>query len=128
MRPFGTMALLCACAFAVPMAGADTIGHVETFASGTLATLDQNPVVTAVLSQPGTVNGVTYTNWSFWLNDGTGSLAGFGHMPAGSAYTPTLGDAISVSGTYSPFHQIPELGTLTAIGLVSSGNSVPAPA
>jgi hypothetical protein len=99
---------------------------VEGQASGTPATIDQNPVITAILSQPGTVNGLTYTNWAFLANDGTGSLTVFGHMPAGNPYVPTVGDAITASGTYSPFHQIPEVASLTAISQVSSGNALPA--
>jgi autotransporter-associated beta strand protein len=84
-------------------------------------------VITAILSQPGTVNGDPYTNWSFLVNDGTGSLDIFGHMPTGSTYIPTVGDAINLSGTYSPFDSVPEIGTLTAISKVSSGNPVSGP-
>jgi hypothetical protein len=50
----------------------------------------------------------------------------FGAMPSGG-YTPTVGNAISAAGTYSPFHQLPELETLTAISQISTGNAVPAP-
>lgn len=93
--------------------------------SGTLTTYDSNPVITAILSQPGTLDGYTYTSWSFLAQDSTGSLDMFGALPSGSSYVPTVGDAISVSGTYSPFHQIPEIGTMTLISLISSGNPVP---
>jgi hypothetical protein len=109
---------------------ADNAFNIFTDPSGTLVTYDNAsgnyPVITAILSQPGTVNGRTYTSWSFLAQDSTGSLDIFGALPGGSSYVPTVGDAISVSGTYSPFHQIPEIGTMTAISPISSGNSVPA--
>ncbi|MGA2498621.1 MAG: IPT/TIG domain-containing protein, partial [Tepidisphaeraceae bacterium] len=103
-----------------------SIATAEGKPSGSLVTLDQNPVITAILSQPATVNGLTTNSWAFLVNDGTGSIDVYGTMPSGSTYTPTVGDAIVVSGTYSPYNQIPELGTLTAISKVSSGNPVPA--
>jgi hypothetical protein len=113
----------------VAQATASTIAQVEAQASGTPATLDQNPVVTAVVTIQGTFNGKSYPSNSFLVNDGTGSMEIFGvpNPPASPSYTPTVGDAITVSGTYSPFHQIPEIGTVTAISKVSGGNPVPAP-
>ena len=113
------------------MLSAASVATVEGQASGSPATIDnaggQYPVVTAILSQPGTVNGLSYTNWAFFANDGTGSINVFGHMPAGNTYTPTVGDTLTVSGTYSPYHQIPELASIAAISKASSGNAVPAP-
>ena len=108
---------------------ADDIATIEGQASGTTVTLDststRHPIVTAILSQPGTFNGRTYTSWSFTVNDGTGSLVVFGSIPAG--YTPTVGDEITVAGTWSPYHQLPEVGTVTAITRVSQNNPVPPP-
>ncbi len=109
------------------IAEATSVGVAVTQASGTLTSLDnsagQYPVITYIASQPGSGDGYTYTNWAVFANDGTGSLELFGTMPGG--YTPALGDAVSASGTFSPFHNIPELGTLTAIAQQSTGNSVP---
>jgi hypothetical protein len=109
---------------------ADNAFNIFTDPSGTLVTYDNAsgnyPVITAILSQPGTVNGRTYTSWSFLAQDSTGSLDMFGALPSGSSYVPTVGDGISVSGTYSPFHQIPEVGTMTSISLISSGHAAPA--
>jgi PEP-CTERM motif len=85
------------------------------------------PVVSAILSAPGTIDGYTYTRYVFLAADSTGSLDIFG-LPTGSAYVPTVGDAISLSGTYSPFDSIPEVGTLTSITLQSSGKAVSTPA
>ncbi len=106
---------------------ASTIAQVETQASGSPATLDNNPVITYIASMPGSGDGYTYTNYAILANDGTGSLDLFGHLPVGSTYVPTVGDAISVSGTYSPFDNIPEIATMTSISLVESGDPVPAP-
>ena len=52
----------------------------------------------------------------------------FGTMPTGSTYTPTLGDAITATGEYYPFHQTPELEYLTAISPVASREPVSVPA
>jgi hypothetical protein len=110
------------------VASATTISSIEALPTGTATTLDgSNAVITSILSQPGTFNGKTYSAWSFTANDGTGSLFVYGALPTGSNYVPTVGDAINVSGKYSPYHQIPELGTLTAISSVSSGNAVASP-
>ena len=58
---------------------AASVAQFEALASGTVGTLDQNPVISAILSQPGTVNGFTYSNWAVLLNDGTGSIDLFGN-------------------------------------------------
>ena len=110
---------------------ADDAATIYSDATGTLVTWDdasgQYPVIDAVLSQAGATSGThTYTSWSFLAQDGDGSLDVFGSL-SGLGYTPTVGDAISVSGTYSPFHQIPEIETVTAITLQSSGNTPAAP-
>jgi hypothetical protein len=106
---------------------ASSIATIEGQASGSPATLDQNPVITYIASQPGTGDGYTYSNYAFLANDGTGSLNIFGHLPTGSTYVPTVGDAISAAGTFSPFNGIPEVASLTAIAQVSSGNIPPGP-
>jgi len=110
---------------------ADDAATIFTDPTGTAVTWDnasgQYPVIDAILSQAGaTVGGHTFTSWSFLAKDGDGSLDVFGSL-SGLGYTPTVGDAISVSGTYSPFHQIPEIGTVTAITLQSSGNAPAGP-
>ncbi|MGA2246167.1 MAG: DUF5689 domain-containing protein [Verrucomicrobiota bacterium] len=113
---------------AVPasIAPAQNAATIETEPSGTAVTY--TATITAILSQAGsTLDGYTYNNWSFLANDGTGSLDIFGHLPTGSTYTPTVGDQITLSGTYSPFDMIPEIGTLTSIAQVSTGNPVPGP-
>ena len=107
-------------------ASAANVAAIEGGGTGAV-TLNSSPVITAILSQPGTVNGDTYTGWSFLVQDSSGSLDVYGKLPTGSTYTPTVGDAVSLSGTYSPYHQIPEIGTLTSISGTPSGTTVPGP-
>ena len=101
--------------------------------TGTLVTYDNAsgayPVITAILSQPvvGTLDGYTYTKWAMFAADSTGSLDVYGALPGTTSFTPAVGDAISVSGTYSPYDQIPELATLTSLNLFSTGNAVSSP-
>jgi PEP-CTERM motif len=110
---------------------ADDAATIFGDTSGTLITYDNAsgayPVVSAILTAPGTVDGYTYSRYVFLAEDSTGSLDIFG-LPTGSAYVPTVGDAIELSGTYSPFDSIPEVGTLTSITLQSQGNGVSTPA
>ncbi len=87
--------------------------------SGTSVTLDNNSVVSAILSQPGTADTSAH-DWSILVNDGTGSIDLFAAtLPDG--YTPTVGDVLSVSGTWSPFDSIPEIAP-TAITVITPGN------
>ena len=111
---------------------ASTIATVETQATGTSAAIgqtgDPTPVVTSILSLAGTYTegslSKTYTSDAFLVNDGTGSLEFFG-TPAALGYTPTLGDGLSATGTYSPFHQIPEVASPFAITASTTGNAIP---
>ncbi len=110
------------------LAQSGNISYIENnVASGTTGvSITSDPVITAILSQAGVTDGKTYSSWSFLVNDGTGSMDVFGALPSG--YTPAVGDAISVTGKYSPYNQIPELTTNApfSISQVSSGNTVPA--
>jgi hypothetical protein len=118
----------------VALSGANAFGSsassIESDPSGTLVTYDNAsgayPVVSAILSQPGTLDGYTYTKYVFLAADSTGSLDIFG-LPSGSTYVPTLGDGLSISGTYSPFDAIPEIGTTTSVIQESTGNAVSSP-
>ena len=114
-------------------AHASTVAQVEAQPSPTNGqTIDnasgQYPVITYILSQPQTgLNGLNYGSWAFLANDGTGSLDVFGALPAGTSFTPTIGDGISATGRWLLFNGFPEIQALTAISKFSSGNSVPAP-
>lgn len=113
-------------ATAIPTFAA-TITSIEAQPSGTSVTLTSNPVVYVIGSAPGTVDGYTYTSYSIFVEDGTGSIILFGTLPAGDLYVPAVGDKIDAAGTYSPYDFSPEIGTLTSLTQVSSGNSVPGP-
>jgi hypothetical protein len=112
---------------------ADSASTIFSDATGTAVTYDNAsgayPVITAILSQPvvGTLDGYTYTKWAMFAADSTGSLDVYGALPSGTSFTPAVGDAISASGTYSPYDQIPELATLTSLSLFSTGNAVSSP-
>ena len=110
-----------------PIVQAVTVTQAELQASGSTVTLDQNPVVSAILSTPNPTNGLTLTRWIFLVDDGTGSMDIFNTAPLPGSYTPTVGDKLTIAGTNSPFSGIPELATLTALTKVSSGNPVPLP-
>jgi hypothetical protein len=127
MNKLGVGLIASVVALAGANAVAGTIGTIEGYSSGTAVTLDSNPVVTAVLSEPGTVNGLSYSSWEFLVNDGTGSLALYGTLPSGTTEPdPTVGDLVDAAGTFLPFDQIPEISSLTS--LTSQGlGGVPGP-
>jgi hypothetical protein len=110
---------------------ASSIANAELSATGAAITLDQGPVVSDVLSTPTTTNGVATTRYIFLVNDGTGSMDIFGPTASGGAlvggYVPAAGDNLTISGPFSPFSGIPEMGTPTAITKNSSGNPTAAP-
>lgn len=124
--------------FAIPAFGS-TINTIETTApGGSKVSLGQVPsaggtdpsaVLTYICSAAGTtVDGYTYTSWSILANDGTGSLDLFGKLPVSATETtPTVGDAVYVAGTYSPFDDIPEVETMTTFNQTSTGNTAPGP-
>jgi hypothetical protein len=114
-RRFESVAILgalVAILTAVDRASASSIAAVEAMPIGVIAVLDNNPIVTAVLSD----------KW-FLVDDGTGSMAAFGG-PTGRL---TVGDNVHVKGTYSFFGQIPELSAVSGIEVISAGNPVPPP-
>jgi PEP-CTERM motif len=99
-------------------AKAVSIATAEGDPINTAVTLDQNPIITAIGSQGGGYvspgSGLTYNNWGIFVQDSTGSMDLFGAIHGPTTETPpTVGDTISVQGFTSPFHQIPELGSLT---------------
>jgi hypothetical protein len=103
-----------------------TIESQPPYPGSGVQTLDSNPIITAIASQPGTFGGHTYTGWAVLAQDSTGSIDLFGSAASFGTYVPAVGDAISAQGYYSPYHQIPELTSPTSLSLVSSGNPVPA--
>jgi hypothetical protein len=128
MKKFGVSLITSAMVLVAAGAFASNIVTIEGQANSTPATLDSAPVITAIGSQPGTVNGHTYSNWAIFVQDSTGALELFGTLPGGTTEpNPTVGDAVNAAGTWSPFHQIPEIGSMTNLTQVSTANSVPTP-
>jgi endonuclease/exonuclease/phosphatase family metal-dependent hydrolase len=127
MNKFGVGVIASAVVLFGANAGADNIATIEGYSTGTVVTLDSSPVITAIASQGGgyTVNGHTYNSWSIVAQDSTGSIDLYGSLPG--SYTPAVGDAVSAAGTYSPYHQIPEIASLSNLTQVSTGNVVPTP-
>jgi len=129
MKKTTTILTACSLALCASSAMADNAATIFGYAGGTAVTYDGDgtfPVVTTILSVPGvTVNGKTYsaTSGSFLAADPSGSLQIFG-TPA-STYTPTVGDAIAVNGTYSPYHQLPEIGSVTQVAVSGTLESPP---
>jgi hypothetical protein len=106
------------------------IATVESNPSGTAVTVNSDPIVTAVVSVPGvTVNGYAYSakSGTFLIEDPSGGMEVYGTNVSG--YTPTVGDSLTIAGTYAPFDQIPELsgGAALSISVISTGNTPPLP-
>jgi hypothetical protein len=122
-----------AVASAIGMAGsnvfAEDAAQIEAGPSGAVTYDNASgayPVVTAVLSLPGSLDGYTYTSDSFLAEDSSGSLDMF-YSSTASSYTPTVGDAVTVAGAYGPYQGLPEIGKPLTITQESTGNTVPAP-
>jgi PKD repeat protein len=127
MSKFGVGVIASAVVLFGANATADNIATIEGYSTGTVVSLDSSPVVTAIACQGGgyTVNGYTYNSWLIFVQDSTGSIGLYGALPG--SYIPAVGDAVSAAGTYVPYHQIPEIGSLSNLTLVSTGNVLPTP-
>jgi fibronectin-binding autotransporter adhesin len=135
-----TSAVICLlCAAEVAKAQNSTAGVIQQQPNGTVVVYGPtgsgptatNPIVTTILAQGGgtVINGLSYNNWAFLVNDGTASIDVFGPL-TGTGYTPTVGDSLTITGAYLPFNQIPELGgtnpaNLPSIAINSQNNSLP---
>jgi hypothetical protein len=109
---------------------ASDAAQIEAGASGTVTYDNASgayPVVNAVLTAPGSLDGYTYKNYSFLAADSSGSLDMF-YSSSAATYAPTVGDAVSVTGSYAPFDGVPEIDTPLSISQISSGNAYSGPA
>jgi hypothetical protein len=74
--------------------------------------------VETVVSEPGVVgySGRSYTAWAVLAGDASGALEIYSSSSSAAVvgWTPTEGQTISVTATYSPYHSIPEIATVTA--------------
>jgi hypothetical protein len=84
-------------------------------------------IIDAITSRPKTVAGRTFTSWSIVANDASGAILIYSSTSAlnSMGYTsPAVGDQISVTGNWAPYHGIPELSTpYTVFTKLSSGNA-----
>lgn len=105
-------------------------------ASNTVVTYDgsgdggnNQAIVDAIVSQPWTILNRTYTSWSLLVGDAGGSLliyASTANLAAVNYTSPAIGDQITVTGNYAPYHSIPEFGApYTTFTKLSGGNAVP---
>jgi len=116
------------------------------------AGLDANgyPILTWIGSQPGFYGGHTFTGWSVFVEDQTGSLELFTSQsvltnmtgtPSNSSATPpygtptgtlTAGMGLNAQGNWSPYDGIPEVTFNTVhasndyLAVTSTGNAIPA--
>ena len=138
------LALLCGLAGGAMAQSPVDIYYMETH--GTLGTsYTIQGTISAILSQPsaggingigGTGSSVVYTN-AFYVTNGTTGVDVYGALPttyttssgstAAGAYSPTVGDNITVTASYDPYHQIPEMDNITSVTLNSQSNTYPAP-
>jgi len=97
----------------------------------------QFPIVTAIGSAPSVLGGHTYTGWSAFVEDSTGSLDLFTTASALTSVTHNVsaalhvGDALSIGAQWGPFHQIPEISISAVpasnnfVTTESTGNALP---
>ena len=133
IRPLLSVLVTATVALAQATALADSAANILNYATGTAVTYDDYglggsyPVVTTILTRPGTLDGYTYGNWSYFAADTTGSLDLFYASSLVPGYTPAVGDTLVVSGNYSPYSGIPEIANSTthpiSVTYGSSGNT-----
>jgi len=70
------------------------------------------------------VTAVTFigSQESFLVDDGTGAMEVF-KAPTGMTFT--VGDQVSVAGTYAPFNSVPEVNPTSAATIISHNNPLP---
>jgi len=82
-------------------------------------------VIQAIMSWPCTPPAHSYTTYSLLVGDASGSMDIYGPTSALGSYVPAVGDAITVTGNWSPYHCIPEIGSpIGSLSKVSSGNAL----
>jgi len=133
IRPLLSVLVTATVVLAQATARADSAANILNYATGSAVTFDDYassgnyPVITSILTRPGTLDGYTYGNWSYFAQDTTGSLDMFYASSLVPGYTPAVGDMILVSGNYSPYSGIPEIANSVAhpIGVTYGGSGNP---
>jgi hypothetical protein len=139
----GTAAIVAAVALVGTRAYADDAADIEAYAVNAYSQYDNYagdyPVITAIMSAPGTYGGHTYTGWSVLAQDASGSIdlfisaATLTTLTGNASATLAVGDKLSVAGQWSPYHQIPEIAFSTVpasnnyFNIISHNNGNPGP-
>jgi len=111
---------------------AENINTMENNGTASSVTIDSSPIVTFIGSAVGAnANaGHTYTSWAVFVQDSSGGADLFASSAnmAAAGYTPTVGDALTISAKYAPFDGLAELeAPITSITVNSQGNALPTP-
>ncbi len=129
------------------LSGAPASGNIATAAAAYTTyhgayfpyNINSSPVITAIVSQPTTVNGVSFSSWSFLIQD-TSTAAGAVNdaalvysVPATdiTGGTPAVGDTVNVSGAFFlSNNSLPEINgnaeSSTSVAITATGATVPA--
>jgi len=81
-------------------------------------------IVDDILTVPGTFGGEQYATYMVLAADASGGLLLWSYPSEGiwpATYAPTVGDNISLTGTYQSYHSIPAIRTVTAVSLPNTG-------
>ena len=138
IRPLLSVLVAATVALAQATALADYSASIQTYGNLTAVTYDDNgsgnyPIITTVLTQPGSLDGYTYGNYAYLAADSFGSIDTFYSStaagPAANYPHPTVGDTILVQGTYTRFDGIPEIenNAVQAINVFGPGSQGNAP-
>jgi len=84
---------------------------------------DADAIVDTIMSQPGTYGTHSYTYWEVLIGDASGSLeTDFSSASLASlGWTPTVGQNVTVSATYNPYHAVPEIVSASAATVLNTG-------
>ena len=113
---------VCAVALIGGRAFADNASDIEQFYGTAEAAVvwDSPAIVTDIACQPGTFGGHNFTAYTLFAADTSGSMDIFASvstlnvLSTNTYSAPAVGDALTMSASYSPFHQIPEIGFSTS--------------
>jgi len=133
-------AVTSALAFVGTRVLADDAVDIEYSAPNATVTFDGNndflyggnnadAIVEDVVSGPFTVpwTARSYTAWALLAGDASGAMEVYSSASSLTAnvpgWSPLSGDNVSLTATYSPYHSIPEIATVTAGTKISGGNA-----
>ena len=108
--------LACTAALCSVFASAQTIVEIQ-------GEVDDSPYIGQVVTTSGIVTAVGPTG--FFIQDGEGPWTGLWVYE--NTLLPAQGDEVSVTGTVDEYFNNTELGSVTAVDVLSSGNSLPNP-